>query len=174
MTLPNTYADQNCSIARALEIVGERWTLLIVRDAFYGVRRFGDFATQLGVPRAVLTNRLKSLTEEGVLVRERDERGTVEYELTDKGKQLWPLLRALMHWGDLHYSPSGDKRSFRHDSDGGIIDEVGHCRICGIVVPLPAIRLERGPGFNSASAAGDAVSVAIDRPRLLLEPLVAE
>src|ERR1700753_1084550 len=69
MALPNDYAGQACSLARALEIVGERWTLLIVRDAFFGVRRFGDFAAHLGIPRAVLAERLKSLTAAGVLAR---------------------------------------------------------------------------------------------------------
>jgi DNA-binding HxlR family transcriptional regulator len=69
MALPNDYAGQACSLARTLEVVGERWTLLIVRDAFYGVRRFGDFAAHLGIPRAVLAERLKSLTAAGVLAR---------------------------------------------------------------------------------------------------------
>ena len=69
MALPNDYAGQACSLARALEIVGERWTLLIVRDAFFGVRRFGDFAAHLRIPRAVLAERLKSLTAAGVLTR---------------------------------------------------------------------------------------------------------
>ncbi|GAB3894515.1 hypothetical protein GCM10029964_073090 [Kibdelosporangium lantanae] len=101
MALPSTYADRNCSLARALEIVGERWTLLIVRDAFYGVRRFGDFATQLGIPRAVLTNRLKLLVREDVLTRDDDG----EYRLTDKGIELWPIIRSMMAWGDAFYSP---------------------------------------------------------------------
>src|SRR5689334_13383651 len=96
MALPSTYADGNCSLARALEIVGERWTLLIVRDAFYGVRRFGDFATQLDIPRASLATRLKSLVEEGVLARDEDAK---EYRLTPKGIALWPAVRALMAWG---------------------------------------------------------------------------
>src|SRR5215467_11562352 len=98
MTLPSTYADRSCSLARTLEVVGERWTLLIVRDAFYGMRRFGDFAAQLGIPRAVLTNRLRSLVEAGVL--DRDEDG---YRLTAKGIALWPVVRAMMAWGDEYY-----------------------------------------------------------------------
>ncbi len=114
---PNTYTDGNCPLARTLEVVGERWTLMIIRDAFYGVRRFGDFATQLGIPRAVLTNRLKSLTQEGVLTREDDGAGVVEYRLTDKGLALWPVVRALMNWGGL-LLPAGIKRLLRHDVDG--------------------------------------------------------
>lgn len=99
MTLPSTYPDRNCSLARSLEVIGERWTLLVLRDAFYGVRRFGDFATQLGLPRAVLTSRLKLLVREGVLVRDDDGSGTVEYRLTPKGIELWPVVRSLMAWG---------------------------------------------------------------------------
>src|ERR1700760_3685772 len=100
MPLPSSYADRNCSLARTLEVVGERWTLLIVRDAFYGVSRFGDFVTQLGIPRAILTSRLKSLTAQGVLTREPDGVGGVDYRLTPKGIALWPAIRALMGWGD--------------------------------------------------------------------------
>src|ERR1700753_299078 len=101
MALPNDYAGQACSLARTLEVVGERWTLLIVRDAFFGVRRFGDFAAHLAIPRAVLAERLKSLTAAGVLARvpaqavpggahgadgrQRTGGGHPEYELTAKG-----------------------------------------------------------------------------------------
>src|ERR1700753_3181487 len=107
MSLPKTYADRNCSLARALEIVGERWTLLIVRDAFYGIRKFGDFAGQLGIPRAVLASRLEALVQEAVLVRDDDAAGNVEYRLTDKGVGLWPIVHSLMNWGDEFYSPTG-------------------------------------------------------------------
>ncbi|MFC4244512.1 winged helix-turn-helix transcriptional regulator [Gryllotalpicola reticulitermitis] len=171
MTLPSTYPEQNCSLARALEIVGERWTLLIIRDAFYGVRRFGDFATQLGIPRAVLTARLKALVDEGILVRERDQRGAVDYRLTAKGQELWPVMRMLMGWGDKYYSPAGPKRIFRHEADGGLVDEEAHCTVCGSAVPLRAMRVERGAGFDPSRVSGDAISRAIDEPRLLLEPL---
>ncbi|GLW12989.1 ArsR family transcriptional regulator [Microtetraspora sp. NBRC 13810] len=173
MTLPSTYADRNCSLARALEVVGERWTLLIVRDAFFGVRRFGDFATQLRIPRAVLTNRLKSLVQEGVLIRDEDAAGGVEYRLTAKGIELWPVVRALMNWGDAFYSPSGVKRAVRHDQDGGLLDHEGRCQDCGSVVPIPEIRIERGPGFDPADSESDPVSDAINTPRRLLEPIMA-
>ncbi|GAB3152900.1 winged helix-turn-helix transcriptional regulator [Amycolatopsis sp. NPDC004378] len=167
MALPSTYSDRNCSLARALEVVGERWTLLIVRDAFFGVRRFGDFAAQLGIPRAVLTSRLKSLVREGVLVH-----ADGEYRLTDKGLALWPVVRALMGWGDAFYSPAGEKRTVRHDRDGGLLDPDGRCRDCGAVVPVPEIRIEPGPGFEPAPGEPDAVSAAINTPRRLLEPVL--
>src|ERR1700719_763307 len=97
MALPKDYAGQRCSLSRALEGVGERWTLLIMRDAFFGVRRFGDFAAHLGVPRAVLTERLESLREAGVLAETRGSHGYSEYVLTDKGLSLWPVVRDLLN-----------------------------------------------------------------------------
>lgn len=171
MSLPSTYADRNCSLARALEVVGERWTLLIVRDAFYGVRRFGDFATQLRIPRAVLANRLKLLVREGVLAREDAGAGAVEYRLTAKGIELWPIIRSLMSWGDAFYSPAGVKRALRHDDDGGLLDDEGRCQDCGAVVAVAGIRIEPGPGFERGDAEPDPVSAAINTPRRLLEPI---
>jgi DNA-binding HxlR family transcriptional regulator len=104
--LKRDYQGQNCSIARALEIVGERWTLLIVRDAFLGVRRFEQFQDSLGIARNVLTDRLNRLVEadilERVLYSERPER--YEYRLTKKGRDLNIALTALRQWGDLYLS----------------------------------------------------------------------
>ncbi|QUQ65717.1 winged helix-turn-helix transcriptional regulator [Kutzneria sp. CA-103260] len=170
MALPHTYAEANCSLARALEVVGERWTLLIIRDALFGVRRFGDFATQLGIPRAVLTSRLKSLTQEGVLAREEDA-GVVEYHLTDRGLALWPVVRSLLHWGDETYSPGAAKRVFRHEADGGLIDHESRCQKCGAVVPVPEIRTEPGPGYQVPAAEMDPVSKELSQPRRMLTPL---
>jgi DNA-binding HxlR family transcriptional regulator len=171
MPLPSTYADRNCSLARALEVVGERWTLLVVRDAFYGVRRFGDFVTQLRIPRAVLTNRLKLLVREGVLARDDDGAGTIEYRLTDKGVDLWPIVRAMMAWGDAFYSPAGAKRALRHDGDGGLLDHDGRCQVCGGVVPVAETRIEPGPGFEPSRSPLDPVSATLNTPRRLLDPL---
>ncbi|GHJ41617.1 winged helix-turn-helix transcriptional regulator [Streptomyces sp. TS71-3] len=173
MTLPSTYADRNCSLARSLEVLGERWTLLIVRDAFYGVSRFGDLATQLGVPRAVLNDRLKLLVREGVFSRDDDGAGTVEYRLTAKGIALWPILRALMAWGDEFYSPAGARRALRHDRDGGLLDDQGRCRECGSLVPVPQTRIEPGPGYEPATSDLDPVSARLTGARRLLEPLAA-
>jgi DNA-binding HxlR family transcriptional regulator len=104
--LKRDYEGQNCSIARALEVVGERWTLLIVRDAFLGLCRFDQFQESLGIARNVLTDRLYRLVEEGVLERvrysERPER--FEYTLTPKGRELGIALTALRQWGDKHVS----------------------------------------------------------------------
>ena len=172
MALPNTYADPNCSLARSLEIIGERWTLLIIRDAFFGVRRFGDFATQLAIPRASLTSRLKWLVQEGVLAREDDGAGNVDYQLTAKGIELWPVLRALMHWGDTFYSPAGVKRVTRHDQDNGLLDHEGRCQECGLLVSVPETQIEPGPGFQQPVYDLDPVSYAFDKPLRLLEPIM--
>lgn len=173
MSLPSTYADRNCSLARALEVLGERWTLLIIRDAFYGIRRFGDFATQLSIPRAVLTNRLKLLVREGVLSRENVGAGVVEYLLTDKGVALWPIVRSLMNWGDTFYSPGGVKWAMRHDADGGTLDHDGRCATCHAIVSVPDTRIERGPGYVETPTEPDPVSAEINAPRRLLEPIAA-
>ena len=105
--LGKDYVRQDCSIARALEVVGERWTLLIVRDAFYGVRRFNDFQVHLDIPKAVLSDRLSGLVERGILDRtpDPDHAGRHVYELTAAGRELWPLLFDLMIWGSSHRSP---------------------------------------------------------------------
>jgi DNA-binding HxlR family transcriptional regulator len=104
--LRNDYEGQDCSIARALEVVGERWTLLIIRDAFLGVRRFDQFQESLGIARNVLTDRLNRLVEEGILRRvrysERPQRH--EYRLTHKGADLAIALAGLRQWGDKYLS----------------------------------------------------------------------
>lgn len=99
-----TYSAENCSIRRTLDIVGEKWTLLVLREAFYGVRRFADFHRALGCARNLLSERLKTLVEEGILrqqpYQEAGERRRTEYRLTEKGIELFPALVALMQWGD--------------------------------------------------------------------------
>jgi DNA-binding HxlR family transcriptional regulator len=104
--LKRDYQGQNCSIARALEVVGERWTLLIVRDAFLGLRRFDEFQQDLGIARNVLTERLNRLVDEGILERvrysQRPQR--YEYRLTRKGRDLDLALAGLRQWGDKYLS----------------------------------------------------------------------
>src|SRR3954466_10770383 len=104
--LKRDYEGQNCSIARALEVVGERWTLLIVRDAFLGLRRFEEFQESLGIARNVLTDRLNRLVEEGIFdrVRSQERPERFEYKLTTKGRDLNVALTALRQWGDEYIS----------------------------------------------------------------------
>ncbi len=97
-----SFADMNCSVAQSLEIIGEWWTLLILRDSFLGIRRFDDFVERLGISRNVLTTRLDTLVDAGLLERRPydDARGRYDYLLTDKGRALWPVMTALRQWGD--------------------------------------------------------------------------
>jgi DNA-binding HxlR family transcriptional regulator len=148
--LNRTYEGQNCSIARALELVGERWTLLIIRDAFLGRRRFDEFQESLGVARNVLTERLNRLVEEGLLERtaysERPPR--FEYGLTQKGRDLAIPLLALMQWGDRHLSPK-PPRIARRRSDRSRIKAVLVDRDGNVVKPAD-IEIAPGPGLSAA------------------------
>jgi DNA-binding HxlR family transcriptional regulator len=170
MALRSDYAGEACSLARSLEIVGERWTLLIVRDAFWGVRRFGDFADHLLLPRAVLASRLKALTAAGVLGRVAGERH-VEYELTPKGVALWPIVLQLMSWGDDFCAVGGPRRLFRHADDDGLIDRSGRCAECGATVPAADIVVYPGPGLEEPGPGASWVTTALTKPHRLLEPL---
>jgi DNA-binding HxlR family transcriptional regulator len=172
MALPNDYAGQACSLARSLEIIGERWTLLIVRDAFWGVRRFEDFVGHLGVPRAVLASRLKTLVAAGVLAKVAGER-RLEYELTGKGRALWPVVLSLMTWGDDFCAPGGPRRLFRHAADDGPVDGSGRCGACGMPVPAADTIVVPGPGIEPPTGDDSWVTIALTRPHRLLEPLPA-
>jgi DNA-binding HxlR family transcriptional regulator len=147
--LQRDYPDQVCSIARSLEIVGERWTLLILRDAVLGLTRFEEFQESLGIASNVLTNRLKLLCDEGVLERVPDpERpGRPKYALTDKGRELGPALILLMKWGDRHYpEPNGPPRLTLHRGCGGSFGPDLRCDRCGSPPGPGEIDLAPGPG----------------------------
>ena len=171
--LGKDYPAQDCSLARALEVVGERWTLLILRDAFYGVQRFSDFAAHLGVPRAVLAERLRSLVEAGLLERRGDSQrpGRAVYELTPSGKELWPALHALLSWGARFSRRPGSPRLFLHAPCGTALDERGVCPSCDVTAP-PEEVLTVGPGEGPLQ--GDAVSAALQGRRRLLEPVAID
>ncbi|GAA3595892.1 helix-turn-helix domain-containing protein [Kribbella ginsengisoli] len=170
MALPREYLDQPCSMVRALEIVGERWSLLIIRDAFFGIRRFTDFSSHLGIPRAVLTERLEFLVSEDVLARTPGSGRRFEYELTAKGLDLWPVVRSLTEWGDAHYAPQGPRRVFTHADCGGQPDATRRCSRCGETVPVAAMLMEPGPGMV-ASPKADPISAALAERRPLLQPV---
>jgi DNA-binding HxlR family transcriptional regulator len=145
--LPRTYDNQVCSIARTLEAIGDRWTMLVIRDAFLGVRRFEDFQRDLGVARNVLTDRLARLVDDGILERhryqERPER--FEYQLTEKGVDLWPVLVSLMKWGDRHAAPDGPPTLILHRDCGGEVDERFRCTACGADVDARSAEARPGP-----------------------------
>ncbi|MET9817114.1 MULTISPECIES: helix-turn-helix domain-containing protein [unclassified Streptomyces] len=153
--LGRTYDSQICSIARTLEIVGERWTLLIIRDAQLGLRRFEEFQDSLGIARNVLTNRLSKLVDDGLLERvcyqERPAR--YEYRLTSKAQGLLAALLALMHWGDEHAEdPAGPPRIANHAGCGGDVRERLVCTRCGQAVGPDAVQLLPGPGLTDSPA----------------------
>jgi DNA-binding HxlR family transcriptional regulator len=159
--LQRDYPEQVCSIARALEVVGERWTLLIVRDAVLGATRFEDFQESLGIASNVLTNRLKMLCDEGVFERVPDpERpGRPKYVLTDKGRELGPALIVLMKWGDRHYpTPDGPPRLTLHVGCGGSFGPDLRCDRCGKQARPGEIDLPDGPGLTHARPAAGRVS----------------
>jgi DNA-binding HxlR family transcriptional regulator len=174
MTLGTDYAGQDCSLARALEVVGDRWTLLILRDALFGVHRFSDFASHLDVSRAVLSQRLARLVETGLLARVGDDGSHQSYEPTDAALRLWPAMHALARWGEQQVPASspGPRRVFEHATCGRRLDVTGRCDRCD-VVPAPQDVLTRpGPGADP-SVRDDAVSVALRSPRRLLDPVGA-
>jgi DNA-binding HxlR family transcriptional regulator len=149
--LGNDYNEQVCSIAGALEVVGERWSLLIVRDVFLGLRRFDQMQANLHIARNVLQSRLTRLVEEGVLERrlyqERPPRH--EYRLTEKGLDLWPTVVALMQWGDRYAAPAaGPPVLLEHRGCGGAVDEHRICARCGARLTVREARAQPGPGAS--------------------------
>lgn len=147
MALPRTYDSQNCSVARSLEVVGDRWTMLVIRSAFQGVRRFDDFQDVLGVARNVLTDRLNRLCDEGIMRRvpyqQRPERH--EYRLTRKGVELWPAVMTLMMWGDRHYAPDGPPLVIGHRDCDGTLTPAFTCDSCGAQLGPADVEPRPGP-----------------------------
>ncbi|WCB96730.1 hypothetical protein DSM104299_05496 [Baekduia alba] len=168
--LGNTYDHQQCSIARALEVVGERWTLLVVRDALYGVQRFSDFAERLDIPRAVLSDRLRSLVEHDVLERvpDPDHRGRSLYRLTARGRELWPVVHALASWGSPLAGGDRGHRQFRHAACDAQLDANGRCPTCGA---MPAAEDVLTTWHGAAPPDDDSVSAILRRPHRLTEPV---
>ncbi|MFI9007535.1 winged helix-turn-helix transcriptional regulator [Actinosynnema sp. NPDC053489] len=150
--LRRTYDGQVCSIARALEVVGERWTLLIVREAVSGVTRFDGFLNRMPIARNVLSDRLNNLVECGVLERVlyQDRPPRHEYRLTAKGRDLTPVLLALMAWGDRHEpSPTGPPAVAEHAACGGVVRTRMVCDCCEQQVPPGhVVRRSGGSGLS--------------------------
>jgi DNA-binding HxlR family transcriptional regulator len=154
--LGRDYPDQLCSIANSLEVIGERWSLLIVRDVFNGNRRFGEMQSSLGVARNVLSARLQRLVDEDILERRQYQDSPVRYEyfLTEKGLDLWPALISLLGWGDRHSAgPEGPPKLIVHKVCGGAVSDRGICESCGQVLHArDAIQIP-GPGRAAALVA---------------------
>ena len=149
-------AQEPCSVARSVAVIGDRWTLMILRDCFLGVRRFDAFQERLGISRTIIADRLKHLTEEGVLRRVAYQEHPIrhEYRLTDKGLDLHPVVMAIVHWGDRHYAgEAGPPLLHRHKACGCDFQPVMTCSECGDEVEARAVEARPGPAF-SPSAAG--------------------
>jgi DNA-binding HxlR family transcriptional regulator len=169
--LGKDYEGQECALASTLEVLGERWTLLIVRDAFFGVRRYSDWVARLDIPRAVLSDRLRGLVAHGILIKREDpdRAGRQLYELTPAGTELWPALHALIAWGARHRRPSTN--SYRHAACGTELGPGATCPACDVVPPAADVLLV--PRATNARGRTDAVSAAMRAERRLLEPIEA-
>ena len=150
--LGRTYDSENCSAARALEVVGERWSLLILRDALYrGTTRFADFQRTLRVASNILATRLDGFVSAGLMqTRQYSEHPEHhEYVLTDKGRDLQPVVIALTEWGDRWAAPQGPPVVYEHAGCGGAIHHRLGCSICGDVTSSAGVTVRPGPGFVS-------------------------
>jgi DNA-binding HxlR family transcriptional regulator len=155
--LQRDYPTQYCPVAGSLELVGERWTLLIVRDVFLGIRRFEDIQRDLGVARNVLQARLERLVDNGILVKRPYQQRPLrcEYRLTEKGADLWPVLVALLNWGD-RYALKGERPTIlQHRGCGGELDDRRRCTACGTDVTVTeAIAIRTGATRPDPADAG--------------------
>ena len=146
------------SVGSALGLVGERWTLLILREAFFGVRRFGQFARNLNIPRPTLSARLRALVDAGLLERVLYSRDPDrhEYRLTEAGRDLFSAIVALMRWGDAHLAgPEGPPIVLRHHACGEIADPRLRCQHCGEEIDVRNVTPEPGPGVRRRQAAAE-------------------
>lgn len=135
--------DIDCSVANAIDLIGDRWSLLILRDAFFGVRRFDDFCEDLGISRNVLTSRLELMAETGVLETRsyQDNPPRHEYRLTEKGRDLFDVLMALWRFGD-RWDPSHEERVAIHTECGNPTHAVPTCSSCGEELTIRNIRVD--------------------------------
>jgi DNA-binding HxlR family transcriptional regulator len=148
----NELGEEDCSLARAVSVIGDRWTLLILRDSFLRVRRFEDFEERLGITRPILASRLKKLVDAFVLTKVAYQQRPVRYEyrLTPKGLDLYPIVMAIVHWGDVHMAGrKGRPLLHTHDRCGKDFDPIMVCSECGEEVIAKQVRVHRGPGAKS-------------------------
>jgi DNA-binding HxlR family transcriptional regulator len=142
------YSEKNCSIAKPLSFLGERWTVLVLRDLFLGRRRFDDIQASLGVATNVLSARLATLAEEGIVERRRysEHPERFEYVLTEKGRDLQPLLLALLAWGDKYTAENGAPMEVVHGDHA--FHMVPTCSECGEPIDTHNVHSRPGPGAN--------------------------
>jgi DNA-binding HxlR family transcriptional regulator len=143
-----SFVDMDCSVAQCLEVIGEWWSMLVVRDAFLGVTRFDQFQSRLGISRNILQDRLTKLVDAGVLVKvpysEHPPRH--DYRLTDKGRDLWPVLTTMRQWGDRYAAPTGPPVQIVHKDCGATTAVDMVCASCGETVEARDFRAIPGVG----------------------------
>lgn len=146
-------AHLNCSVAHALDVIGEWWTLLIVRNIMFGQRRFEAIQVDLGIARNILSDRLGTLVEHGVVEKRKyqDHPERFEYALTEKGRDLFPVIAALLAWGDRWESPTGAPLQMVHRC-GHISRPTVVCDCCNEPLRLSDVRVQRGPGCTVVDA----------------------
>jgi DNA-binding HxlR family transcriptional regulator len=146
----NELSEEPCSVARSVAVIGDRWTLMLLRDCFLGVRRFEDFERRLRISRSIIAERLKRLVDEGVLRRDAYQQNPTrhEYRLTEKGLALHPVIMAIVHWGDVHYAGAdGPPLIHRHKACGCDFAPVMTCSECA--EPVAARDVEVRPGLHA-------------------------
>jgi DNA-binding HxlR family transcriptional regulator len=143
-----SFSDMHCSVAQCLEVVGEWWSLLIVRDVFLGVTRFDELQQRLGISRNVLNQRLGKLVEQGVLskVAYSEHPPRFDYELTEKARDLWPVLTAMRQWGDKYAAPEGPPLQLVHRECHRVSEAVMTCSACGEPIGASDVKAIVGPG----------------------------
>ena len=149
-----SFEEMNCSVAQTLEVVGEWWSMLIIRDCFLGITRFDDFHERLGISRNILTDRLEHLVARGVLARVpyQDRPVRFDYRLTDKGRDLWLVLTAMRQWGDRWEAPEGAPVLIEHRACGHEAGVVPTCSACGDPLDARGVRARSGPGAKHRPA----------------------
>ena len=160
-----SFAGMHCSVAQCLEVVGEWWSMLIVRDAFLGVTRFDDFQERLGISRNILNQRLNSPgrdTASSRRCRYSEHPPRHDYRLTDKGRDLWPVLTAMRQWGDRYAAPDGPPLQVTHKTCGHVSDAVMVCSACGERLGARDVRAAAGPRCGRTPRRdNDAMSITV-------------
>ncbi len=145
-----SFGNMQCPVARSLERVGEWWSILILRDAFYGLRRFDEFEESLGVAPAILTRRLRALVDAGLLERRpyQERPSRYEYVLTKMGRDFRPVLLTLLAWGNRHFAPEGISVEISNPATGARVEAAFIDGTTGERVPWKAVRIEAGPAAS--------------------------
>lgn len=164
----NELDEEACSLARTVSVIGDRWTLLILRDCFLRVRRFEEFQERLGIGRAILSDRLQKLVEASVLTKVAYQQNPVrhEYRLTPKGLDLYPVVFSMVHWGDKHMAGrKGPPALHAHLTCGHQFEPVLTCSECQAALDPRQVRVRRGPGAGQGPYAAEEAGPVAKRDR---------